>query len=138
VIGAAAQEKAIGALVVESTFADLNNLVTPNWKKETHLPIFFIHGVYLMWNNLYHFDLRRVKPYVELATVRPRPVLILHCKEDEVVPVENAHNLQAAYPDAELVLFEGCSHAELYRDHPKEYLDALIPFLHQRWLKKAE
>jgi len=116
VIGAAANETAIGALVVESSFSDLIDLVAPNWKKESGLPMLFLPGVYLMWQILYGFNPQDVKPVEDIVHVAPQPVLILHSKTDEMIPVSHAHRLAAAVPHAQLLIFNNCSHAELFRD----------------------
>lgn len=133
VIGAAASERAVGALVVESTFADLVNLVTPNWKKESGLPSFFLPGVFMMWQLLFGFNPRDIKPVEEIVRLAPRPVLILHSKSDEMIPVSHAQRLAGAVPGAELVLLDGCDHAELFRDCPQTYLDAVETFFETRW-----
>lgn len=58
----------------------------------------------------------------------------MHSQVDEVVDISHAHVLKAAVPDAELVVFKDCSHAELFRDRSEEYLQALTRFLQQRWV----
>ena len=133
-IGAAADDAAIGALVLESTFADLNALVQPKWKEESGLPFFFLPAVFWMWQILFGFNLRDVNPAEEIKQVPPRPILIMHCKADEEVDVSHAYRLARAAPDATLVTFDGCSHAEIYRDHPGAYYDALISFIEQTWV----
>jgi len=133
VIGASAREPAIGALVVESTFSDLQDLVAPNWKKESGLPMFFLPGVYWMWQILFGFNPRDVKPAEDIVRVAPRPVLIIHSKTDEMIPVNHAQHLATAVPHAQLVLFDNCDHAEIFRDKPEDYLDVLLPFLSKDW-----
>ncbi|MFU8826621.1 MAG: alpha/beta hydrolase [Brevefilum sp.] len=133
VIGAAAEDTAIGALIAESAFADINLLIQPKWKAESGLPFLFLPGVFWMWRVLMGFDLRTVKPVEELVRVPPRPVLILHAWSDETVDVQHAYALKNAIPEAELVIFDHCEHAELFRDQPGAYLQALIPFLQDRW-----
>jgi alpha-beta hydrolase superfamily lysophospholipase len=133
VIGAAVEEAAIGAIVVESTFADINMLVQPKWKAESGLPLFFLPGVFLMWQLLIGFDLRKVKPVEELAKISPRPILVLHSQADQDVDVAHALAIKNAIPEVDLVIFEDCSHAELFRDKPEDYLAALIPFLRKKW-----
>ena len=132
-IGAAANEPAIGALVVESSFADLIDLVAPNWKKESGLPMLFLPSVYLMWQILYGFNPQDVKPVEDIVHVAPRPVLILHSKTDEMIPVSHAQRSAAGVPAADLVLFESCSHAELFRDYPQIYLDTILTFFKVKW-----
>lgn len=132
-VGATANENAIGALVLDSTFADLIELVEPNWVNESQLPMFFLGGAYLMWRMLYGFDLRKVKPIEDIKRVPPRPILIMHSSSDEIIDETHAHRMAEAAPSAKLVIFEGCDHAELYRDAPEKYLETLIPFLRNEW-----
>lgn len=133
VIGAAVEESAIGIVVVESTFADINMLVQPKWKVESGLPMFFLPGVFLMWQLLIGFDLRKVKPVEELGQVPPRPILLLHSQDDEKVDVAHAHAFKDAVTEIELVIFDDCNHAELFRDQPEKYVEALIGFIKNRW-----
>ena len=132
-IGAAAEEPAIGALIVDSAFSDLNALVEPKWEAESGLPKFMLPGVYFMWQILFGFDLGDVKPVDWIVKVAPRPILILHCKADQTADISHAAHLAEAVPHAHLVAFNGCEHAEIYRDRPHEYLEALLPFLNQHW-----
>jgi uncharacterized protein len=115
VIGAAVEERAIGAVVVESTFADINLLIKPKWKPESGLPLFFLPGVFLMWQLLIGFDLRKVKPVEELRYISPRPILVLHSRVDEKVDIAHAYVIKDAVPEVKLVIFEGCNHAELFK-----------------------
>ena len=132
-IGAAAEEPAIGALVVDSTFADINALIPEKFKEESGLPMFFLPGVNFMVQMMYGYNLFDIKPVDEIVKIPPRPILILHCSTDEDVKVSHAYMLKEAVPDAELLVLEGCSHAETFRDFPKEYLDAVIPFFREKW-----
>lgn len=134
-VGAALEDVAIGALVLDSTFADLPALVEPNWRKESGLPDFFLPSAFLMWQALYKFDLRKVQPVQELVEMLPRPVLVLHSRSDETVPVTHGIQLAEAAPLGELILFEDCDHAELFRDSPALYLEALDHFLQEMWVK---
>ncbi|MFW5714233.1 MAG: alpha/beta hydrolase [Brevefilum sp.] len=128
-VGAASEEPGIGALVLDSTFADLEALVKPNWRQESGLPLFLLPGVFVMWQAIYRFDLRKVKPAWELAEMSTRPVLVLHSRTDETVPVSHGVQLAEAATEGELVLFDGCEHAELFRDNHEKYLDTLVQFL---------
>lgn len=132
-VGAAAVEEAIGALILDSTFADLIELVEPNWVNESRLPMFFLGGAYIMWRIFYGFDLKKIKPVEDIKRVPPRPILIMHSSSDEMIEETHAHQMAEAVPSAKLVIFEDCDHAELYRDAPEKYLDSVIPFLQQEW-----
>ncbi|HAF48356.1 MAG TPA: dipeptidyl aminopeptidase [Anaerolineaceae bacterium] len=133
-VGAAAYEKSIGALICDSTFADLMALVEPNWVVESHLPMFFLAGVHFMWGLIYGIDLKKVKPIEDLKRVPPRPILIMHSTSDEIIDIEQAKSLAEAVPSVELVIFENCDHAELYRDDSEKYLETVVSFLKEKWI----
>lgn len=128
-LGAVYQEREIGALVLDSTFARLEDLVDQNWKKEAGLPRFLLPGVFWMWRILCGFGIRDVRPVDEIRALESCPILILHSKTDEAVPVSHALQMGEAAVNAMVVLFDQCDHAELFRDQPSQYLGVLIPFL---------
>ncbi|PKM83767.1 MAG: hypothetical protein CVU88_01315 [Firmicutes bacterium HGW-Firmicutes-13] len=52
-----------------------------------------------------------LRPEKEISRLSPRPVLIIHGMEDELVPVSHAHQLhKAAFEPKELILIEGAGH----------------------------
>ena len=132
-IGAVSEEEAIGILVVESTFADLNWLIPEKFEEETGLPIWFYTGVNLMNQLLYGYELSKVKPIEEIQLVGNRPVMIIHCTTDEDVPMKHPDALVEALPSPELWIVEGgCEHAEIYRDYPKQYAELVIGFMDEK------
>jgi pimeloyl-ACP methyl ester carboxylesterase len=84
-----AARRPLAALVLESTFTSLTELV-----RRYFIPDFLVRN---------RFDTRGI-----LAGFR-RPVLLLHGEFDEVIPVANARALKAALPAAELHVFR-CGH----------------------------
>lgn len=127
-IGATAEDTAIGVLVVDSTFADLNPLIQELWETESGLPKFFLPGVYLLTRLMYGYDLQSVQPVEEIVQIAPRPIFILHCTTDKMVDVSHSEQLSEAVPHAETWYKDGCEHAEVYRDFPQEYKDHVITF----------
>jgi pimeloyl-ACP methyl ester carboxylesterase len=127
-IGAAAEEPAIGTMVVESTFADLNPLIEAKWQEESGLPRSFLPGVLLMTRLMHGYDLSKIQPLHDIRKIPPRPVLIIHCVEDIEVPVWHAEELKKAAPLAQHWYVSECEHAEIYRDHPQDYENELLSF----------
>ena len=132
-IGAAAEDDAIGTVILDSTFSDLRALIDPNWKTESGLPKLFLPSVYWMWHVLFGYSLKGIKPVEEIVNIPPRPILILHCQNDKTVDISHAHKLAEAVSEAKLVILNNCEHAELFRNQPEQYLDALLPFLQEKW-----
>lgn len=126
--GAAAESEAIGAVVTEGTFAEFYPLVEAEWENESGLPNFFLPGVLLMNQVMYGYSIADINPAAEIAAASPRPMLIIHCTEDEMVPVSHMTELQAAAPHAETWVMDNCDHAELHRDYPAAYCDRVISF----------
>ncbi len=125
----AAEEPAIGAIVSDSTFTDIAPIIAEQWQAESGLPNFFLPGVYLMHRVIFGFDLRDAVPIDAVRMMEPRPVLIIHCKVDEMIPVEQAEEMASVVPEAESWYIEsGCEHAQINTVMPEEYEAHIIPF----------
>jgi len=133
VIGAAFEEPAIEILILESAFANLYPLIQERWEEESGLPNFFLPGVFIMNRILYGYGLRDIRPVDELAMVAPRPVLIIHCTTDEMIPLAQAYQLAEALPYTEMYLFDACEHANIYRDYAEEYTSVVTKYLRDNW-----
>ncbi len=93
-ICALAEQRPLAALVLESSFTSVRSLAA-----RFLVPGFLVRD-----------------PFDNLAQVRrfERPLLLLHGKHDEVIPVQHAHALHAAAPGAELHLLP-CGHNDCPR-----------------------
>jgi dipeptidyl aminopeptidase/acylaminoacyl peptidase len=58
----------------------------------------------------------------------------MHSTSDEIIDIEQAKSLAEAVPSVELVIFEDCDHAELYRDASEKYLEIVLSFLKEKWI----
>jgi dipeptidyl aminopeptidase/acylaminoacyl peptidase len=122
-IGAAAEDLAIGALVTDSGFADINVLIEQQWERASGLPRPFLYAALLMARLMTGVDLTQSQPARELAQIAPRPVLLIHCEADDYIPVASLHSLLAAYPEAETWVIRGsnCLHSEGFNADPVTY-----------------
>jgi len=125
---AAAEEPAIGAVVTDSTYSDMNPVIEALWQEESGLPNFFLPGVFLMHQIIFGFDLRDAIPVDAVRVMEPRPVLVLHCKIDDTVPFSHAEALVEATNADSWYIDDECEHAGLYTVKPDEYEAAVIPF----------
>lgn len=130
-VGAAAAEPAIGALVLDSGFADINTLIGEQWEKASGLPRPFLYAALFMARILTGVDLTQAQPARDLAQVAPRPVLLIHCAADNYVPPANIESLHAAAPSAQtwLIPGAGCLHSEGYNADPAAYGAHIRDFL---------
>jgi fermentation-respiration switch protein FrsA (DUF1100 family) len=104
----------------------MGEVVKDQFVKETGLPIFFLNGADIMSRIIFGYSFMNVRPVEEILNVPPRPILIMQCSVDETVGFHQAELIKQVVPEAELIVFDKCNHAELYRDFPKEYLDAVL------------
>lgn len=128
---AAAGEPAIGALVLDSTYADLDSLLQVEFPRRSGLPAFFLPGAYLTGRFIVGEDLQQVRPVEVLPQLAPRPVLLIHGDADELVPFSHLARLTTAYPAAEVWPVAGASHVGSYQVDPRLYVDRVAGFLDQ-------
>jgi pimeloyl-ACP methyl ester carboxylesterase len=119
----------VAAVVEESGYADLLLLLRDRLPESSGLPSFFNPGIFLMAKLFLDFDPWAVRPSEDAAKLAEEgvPLLIVHSRDDEVVPFEHAEMLAASYPDAEFWKVKGYGHVEAY-SHP-EYHQRLLDFL---------
>jgi fermentation-respiration switch protein FrsA (DUF1100 family) len=127
-IGAAANDDRIGAVVSDSGFAEIYPLMQSNWIEESGLPVVFLHSTRLMIWLKYGYDIPSSRPVADLEKVAPRPVLLIHCLNDEMIPYAHVQQLRAAAPGSELWTILACLHGESYNADPAGYEDHLIDF----------
>jgi fermentation-respiration switch protein FrsA (DUF1100 family) len=120
-IGATVESSAVGALVIESAFADVYPVIKDQWQDASGLPNLFLTPTRLMVRLLYGYDLAGSVPVEEIGRVAPRPVMIIHCKTDDYVPLKHAERLKEAVPNASTWYLEQCEHARAYNAESENY-----------------
>lgn len=128
VIGAAAENPAIGAVVTDSLFAEIYPVIKGLWRKQSGLPMIFLYPTRWMFRLMNGFDLASARPIEEISKLDGRPLLMIHCKLDTDVPVEHNQRLAQTVPWAETWVVEPCQHAEIYDDMPEAYANKVINF----------
>ncbi len=130
-IGAAAEEPRIGALVTDSGFADWGPVMQKNWNPVTGLPDLLMPSVLLMNRVMYGYDLCDSRPVNEIGRISPRPILLIHSIDDQLVPVGNVYALKAAAPLAQTWVVSGPEHARIYNADPAAYSRRVSDFFDQ-------
>jgi uncharacterized protein len=131
-IRAAAEFPQIEALVVDSSFASLNDeidflapypLVNPMAK--------FFMGLSL------NVDMEEISPVALIGMISPRPVYIIQGTGDVVAPPESAIELyEAAHEPRYLWTEEDVVHLGMYLDNPSKYKRRVVGFFDQNLLGK--
>jgi uncharacterized protein len=129
VVVQAAPGAGVAAVVEEAAYADLPPLLWERLPEASGLPALFNPGIFLMGRLFLGIDPWAVRPEGEARRLsRERvPFMIIHSRDDEVIPFEHAESFAAAYPEATFWEIEGYEHVTAHT-HP-EYRERLLTFL---------
>ena len=132
---AAAEDTDIDAVVSDSAFSDLNDIMKPEFSARTRAPQVFLDPILFMIKLMYGVDFRAIRPVASVADITPRPVLFIHGDADQTIPVEHARRLYRAAdnPRDELWIVPGAGHTQAYNTEPAEYIDRVAAFF-DAWL----
>ncbi|MEO0869880.1 MAG: alpha/beta fold hydrolase [Cyanobacteria bacterium J06642_11] len=90
----------IGAIVADSAFASMNDVVSGELKRQTGLPPvvsqLLMPGLSLVGEIQYGVDITQSTPEQSIGQISPRPILLIHGEQDLVIPYEHAQRLQKA------------------------------------------
>lgn len=90
----------VGAVVADSAFADMRDIMDIEIEKSTGLPSPFAGllrpGLSLIARAVYALDLDLIRPETTVAAIAPRPVFFIHGSEDDVIPPDHSFRLKVA------------------------------------------
>ncbi len=94
VVRATALDERIQALIVQSSFSSLNDAVRDSFRQHTGLPSWpFAPLLVNAAEKELGLSVEQVSSKDALATMRARPVLIIHGEDDPLFPVSHAHQM---------------------------------------------
>ena len=133
---AAAEEPAIKAVVADSSFADVHDLIAQETARATVFPQWvvpvFVPGMKIVSRVLYGIDVGAIVPEKAAGTLG-YPILVIHGEADERVPSEQSVRIHAAAAvGSELWLSPGSEHADAVIDAPDEYVERVDAYYHSR------
>jgi len=92
-IVAAAQSQDVDAVIADSPFSDLEEYLNDNLDAWSNLPSFpFNQTTFLTIKILEGVDPKEFSPRAVIKDIAPRPVMLIHSKDDAYIPVSNSHN----------------------------------------------
>ncbi|TMC67812.1 MAG: lysophospholipase [Chloroflexi bacterium] len=121
----------VGAVVADSAYTDLPTLMGEDLQLIAGVPGWFTPGVLLLSKLSFGLDGDQVRP-IDIVRAHPeRPILLIHCDSDELIPLHHARDLLAASknPGTELWIATGCQHAWAFNVHPAEWEARVLAFL---------
>lgn len=129
-IQSTARIPAIDVLVAESSFTTLEDNVAEGVRVIAGLPPFpFAPLIVYFGSRAAGLDISAVRPIDDIDDVAPRPILIIHGRQDELVPVESAERLYAAAGEPkELYIIDNAGHYPLIAPDPVRFETTLVGF----------
>jgi fermentation-respiration switch protein FrsA (DUF1100 family) len=93
-IQAAAHNDDIAAVVADSAYATFLDAAKYSFRVVTRVPQFPIAPMAMRWAKwMVNVDTGKMRPIDLIGRISPRPLLIAHGEQDEIVPVRHAHSL---------------------------------------------
>ena len=134
----AAAGSGVAAVVEEAAYADLPPLLRERIPEASGLPAFFNPGILMMGRLSLGIDPWAVRPEEEARQLSREgvPFMIIHSRDDGVIPFEHAEAFAAAYPGATLWELRGYGHVAAHT-HP-EYRERLLTFLEEAVISAPE
>ncbi len=146
VIGAASEAEDIGAVWIDSSYADIKSVIERNWVAESGLPQVFLYSAEGMIRLLYGYDITASRPVDEIGKIAPRPVFVAHCVQDNTIPISHMERLLSAAQNTQTWVIANCDqhtvgkelvpeklngHALGYNIQPEVYEQKVIQFFKQ-------
>jgi fermentation-respiration switch protein FrsA (DUF1100 family) len=133
VIMAAARIPEVRAVAALSAYTSMEDNIETGVENLAGLPSFPFAPLVIFWGELEaSIDIQQVAPAAEIASISPRPILIVHGERDDLIPVENAHALYAAAREPkELFLIPEAAHESFYPVTGEAYAQKLAAFFDQ-------
>jgi uncharacterized protein len=131
---AAASEPAIRAVVADSAYAEMAQIIERELPQRSHLPSFFTPGALFAARALYGVDIAVVRPVEVVAAIAPRPLLLIQGAADTMNPASSLTHLARAAestPQAHVVCWRvpNTPHAQAFHQEREAYVSLLISFL---------
>ncbi len=127
---AAAYIPEIGAVVADSPFADIRNMMEQELRAKVGSGAFFRPGVLLVSRLFFGLDLGEISPLKALPKIAPRPVFLLHGEADSRIPVEHSRWLRAASRNPGDILWTvpGAEHTKEFNVRREEFIRRTTEF----------
>jgi uncharacterized protein len=130
VVRAAADNERIQAIVIQSSYSSLAQAVDESFQnysvfsQRPFAPLFISVAEIIVGTRVGEVDSAR-----DLATMPPRPVLIIHSVDDTLFPPHHAETMfQAAQEPKKLWLVRGLGHVNPISGHEAAYRDEILAF----------
>ena len=131
-----AEEPQIRAVVADSSYANISDLIAQETARETPFPEWmvpvFVPGMDLMAGLFFDIDIGAMVPQ-DAVTRLDYPVLLIHGTADERIPVDSSVRIHlASPPGSSLWRVDGVGHTDAFDEHPDEYVERVAAYFESR------
>ena len=124
----------VRAIVADSSFARLDDLLTEELPRASGLPGFFNPPILFFAKELFGVDTTIVNPVDVVSALPPDSLFIIHAEADRLIPVDHARRIAAAAGPAvhDLWIFPGGRHDRVSAAAPDRYRDRVLSFFDEK------
>ena len=119
--------KEIKAIVADSPYSNLNNMIDSMYGNFYFLKYPFIYMTKLYGKLFFGVDTKEVSPENTIRAI-DAPILIIHGKKDSQIPVNESLILHNANKKTELWILDNADHGETYALNKEEYEKRVLEF----------
>ena len=132
----ASDETRIKAVVADTSYADVTDLLVQEVSRTTPIPDWiipaFIPGTIAAARLMYGIKIDDLVPEKYVKTI-DYPIYIIHGQADERIPAEHSTRIHAAaHPDSTLWILPHVQHADAFITFPEEYSKRVTHYFRQR------
>ncbi|MCY4076239.1 MAG: alpha/beta fold hydrolase [Acidobacteria bacterium] len=120
----------VRAIVADSSFARLDDLLAEELPRASGLPRFFNPPILFLAKELFGVDTTVVNPVDAVSALPPGSLFIIHAEADGLIPVDHARRIAAAAGPAvhDLWIFPGGRHDRVSAAAPDRYRERVLAF----------
>ena len=128
----AAQNAKIRAVVLDSPFGNLPELLDRQLTAHSHLPSLFNPGILTAARIAFGVRTDNLVPIRSALQWGPRPMLLIHGEADSIVPVQQARQIaKVVGPTCQSVFLPGVEHVGAYNRQPDRYIATVDRFFNR-------
>jgi hypothetical protein len=102
-------DQEIGAIWIDSAYADIKSVLEQNWVTESGLPQLVLYSAEGTTCLLYGYDLAASRPVDQVGKLAARPIFMAHCQEDNIIPISNMDQSLSVTQNTQFSLSKGCT-----------------------------
>jgi len=130
----ATNEPLVSAVVEDSGYAELRDVLDAQLPKQSGLPGFFTPGMVAIARPLLGLDLYAIRPIdgVPALATRRMPLLVIHGDADKLIPDTHGQRIASAYgAGVETLFVPGAGHVRSYEADPDAYMSRVSDFFNR-------